>query len=62
MTVESSKSKPVWKTQVLSNKEILRLHRKAILSFYLRPRYIFDKNTIRRILKTVVNSIKESDL
>ena len=53
MVTDSSKSKPIWENQAIS-KEIFKLHRKAILSFYLRPRYVFNRIIIKEMLSMMV--------
>jgi len=58
--MESAKGKPIWKNQGLSNEEILRLHRKAVRSFYLRPKYLLERLFALRTIEEVRQTFKEA--
>ncbi len=60
LTMDSAKSKPIWKNQKLSNDEIFRLQRKAIISFYLRPKFIIKKILSIRNFTELAQSFKEA--
>ena len=60
MQMDSSKSKPIWKNQSLSNEEIFRLHRRAVREFYLRPRYLVHRLTNLRTSYELWASVREA--
>lgn len=41
--MESAKTMPIWKDQLLTNEELYALRKKAIKRFYLRPFYLFNR-------------------
>ena len=58
--MESAKGKPIWKNQQLSNEEILQLHKKAIWSFYLRPKYLLKRLFSLKTIEEIKQTIKET--
>lgn len=58
--MESAKSKPIWKNQQLSNEEIWLLHKKAVRSFYLRPRYLLKRLLALKTTEEIRQTIKEA--
>jgi len=58
--MESAKGKPVWKNQVLTNEEILKLHKKANRSFYLRPSYLLKRLLAIKTFEELKLTIKEA--
>lgn len=58
--MDSSKGKPIWKNQQLSNEEILQLHKKAIKSFYLRPKYLLKRLFALKSIEEIKQTIEEA--
>lgn len=58
--MDTSKGTPIWKNQSLSNEEIKRMHRQAIISFYLDPRYLIKRLLNLRSLDEVSQAIREA--
>ncbi|MBI4352749.1 MAG: hypothetical protein HY593_02370, partial [Candidatus Omnitrophica bacterium] len=51
-------ARPIVKTLSLSTEELIRLRKKALLGFYLRPRYVFDTLKGIRSPRVLSNYIK----
>lgn len=58
--MDSAKGAPFWKNQTLSNEEISKLHKQAIISFYLDPRYLVKRLLAIRSLAEVSQAIREA--
>ncbi|MFA6525949.1 MAG: radical SAM protein [Candidatus Buchananbacteria bacterium] len=58
--MDTAKGSPIWKNQALTNKEISKLHRFAIISFYLDPRYLLKRIFALRSLAEVSQAIREA--
>lgn len=58
--MDTSKGKPIWKNQELSNDDIHKLHRFAIISFYLDPRYLIKRLLALRSYDEVSQAIREA--
>ena len=58
LVFESSKSKPIWQNQTLSNEEIMELHKFVKRSFYLRPSYLLKRIFGMRTLHQFFNSLE----
>ncbi len=58
--MESAKGKPIWKNQTLSNEEILKLHKKANRSFYLRPLYLLKRLLAIKTFEELKLTFKEA--
>ena len=60
LEMDSSKSRPIWKNQPLSNEEIWELHKKAVRSFYLRPKYLLRRLFALKTLEEIKQTAKEA--
>lgn len=58
--MDTAKGAPLWKNQELSNEEISKLHRRAIVSFYLDPRYLIRRILAVRSLGEISRAIQEA--
>lgn len=58
LVMESSKSKPIWQNQTLSNEEILELHKLIKRSFYLRSSYLLKRIFKIRTMHQLINSLE----
>ncbi|MGK7876032.1 MAG: radical SAM protein [Xenococcaceae cyanobacterium] len=58
LVLESSKSKPIWQNQTLSNEEIMELHKFVKRSFYLRPSYLLKRILGIRTVHQVLNYLE----
>ena len=58
LVFESSKSKPIWQNQTLSNEEIMELHKFVKRSFYLRPSYLLKRIFGIRTMHQFLNSLE----
>jgi len=60
LEMDSAKSRPIWKNQFLSNEEIWQLHKKAVKSFYLRPKYFLKRLFALKTMEEIKQTIKEA--
>lgn len=58
--MDTAKGTPLWKNQPLSNESISKLHRQAIISFYLDPRYLLRRILALRSWDEVSQAFRES--
>lgn len=58
--MDSAKGTPLWKNQELSNEEISKLHRRALISFYLDPRYLIKRLLAIRNLGEIGRAVREA--
>jgi len=59
LEMETSKGKPIWKNQQLSNEEIWQWHKFANKSFYLRPVYLLKRILGLRTFEEIKQTFKE---
>lgn len=60
LEMDSAKGRPIWKNQLLSNEEIWQLHKKALRSFYLRPRYLLKRLLALKTIEEIKQTAKEA--
>jgi len=58
--MDTSKGTPIWKNQEITNEEIKKLHKYAIISFYLDPRYLIKRLFALRSMDEVRQAAREA--
>lgn len=58
--MDTAKGTPIWKKHDLANEEISKLHRYAIITFYLDPRYLVRRLLALRSWDEVSQAIREA--